>query len=468
MKSNNVLNFKMMSGCDFQKAKLFYTVHYNWAWVVQEALCRDTKTLPVDLLKLSCEYQMVDVMLCDRVKLLPSQRGLLRARKITYALFRAEFFLEDNMNSTYAAWANSTALAFLDPKDALYKYLRSSNAQSTMPPTTLISWDCKLESDIDNLPSCPALLKAALGSGGFGIYVVFSKKDILQVVQSHANFAKKDENFLKGLRRDYDGDIPSWSLQPLLNSIRIHNGFRCQIRIYVIACDHMMFMFLTQEVRIPQWEDNKDLHESSSPSPSYSLEHSNDHPISPEIIALHDEIEIFEAQCCGNSQAKPYNRNRKKSLTNRLLLDEVEELCPWKESLFQCVREAFLSLKPIIESKLSCNDLNSISNEADNTVKMSQLAIAGIDLILADTQSTQQEQCDTNLNNTSSNNSSEFQSDQNRYAPYILELNNNPAMPPTNKLMSERYRCHLVDFVQKTIRLGLSNGVEYDGFEKLW
>ena len=68
--------------------------------------------------------------------------------------------------------------------------------------------------------------------------------------------------------------------------------------------------------------------------------------------------------------------------------------------------------------------------------------------------------CSSSSNNNSSSDSSGSSSDSsgNGLDAYIVEVNNNPAMPsPTKHSMSEQYRQHLVDLAAAIIGLGLSH-----------
>jgi hypothetical protein len=167
-----------------------YTAHHNWAWVLKEALKQ-----------VSQKYKKrgINVHLCDRFTELPSQIKIKemeskinsdskkKKSKIKYALFRIEIEKNhnndnNNGNSTHNsnddsndddhfltnfcdAWATSSAFAFLDAKDALYRELLKQNAHHLMPLTTLLHWNLDTITDIGVLPSSPAILKAALGSG---------------------------------------------------------------------------------------------------------------------------------------------------------------------------------------------------------------------------------------------------------------------------------------------------------------
>lgn len=160
----------------------FYTVHPNWKWVVEEAihlLCSNSNVVPI------ASQLPSQIMYSQRRE----KDKTLQKIKYSYALFRLE------MTSGASVWASSTAFASLDAKDALYRVLRGSyshcllisninciikltfnyidkGSEHLMPRTTLLNYDFKNEEDIGDFPSNPAILKAALGSGGDCLYIV--------------------------------------------------------------------------------------------------------------------------------------------------------------------------------------------------------------------------------------------------------------------------------------------------------
>ena len=85
-----------------------------------------------------------------------------------------------------------------------------------MPASHLIEWDCEDISYLSEFPSRPALLKAPLGSGGFGLYFVFSKFDVLEVIRGHRKRAEEHPGFLDELQRDYDRYGKESSLCPCI------------------------------------------------------------------------------------------------------------------------------------------------------------------------------------------------------------------------------------------------------------
>jgi hypothetical protein len=108
-----------------------------------------------------------------------SQQNLDKKEKARYALFRIEVSEASSFLSEHgvregrirAVWATASALEYLDPKDALYREMQASGVHSSMPATALIPWDCDRLDGVPELPAHKCLLKASLGSGGYGLYI---------------------------------------------------------------------------------------------------------------------------------------------------------------------------------------------------------------------------------------------------------------------------------------------------------
>ena len=272
--------------------------------------------------------------------------------------------------------------------------------------------------------------------------------------------AAQEDGFLNRLKDSYNGQVPSWSLQEYVRSVLVCGGKKCQIRVYAVACNEHMYIYKTPEVRIPFWSvdnsDNKDTNDSTS-------------------------VDGFEAQCCEASNAIPYNRNRVKAETNRLLLSEVEEIQHAHSAILATVRSALLSLKPSILSHSRRSSPTETEGERggdgahglphDSTdechIDSRSMAIAGIDLMLKETYYVNDESRDigteTSLHSGATDKSVVL-------TPLIIELNNNPAMPSPNKRMSALYREHISRFVESVIRLGIAPAdAKCDVlFEQLW
>jgi hypothetical protein len=147
-----------------------YTAHYNWAWVVSGA---------VDTLR--AEIHADEVECHDRFRDLPSCKAAVGKVKATYALFRLDIANSGQM-VTHMVRTRSDMFGFLDPKDSLARICQLMNATHFMPGSILIPWNWTNGGPEDplavqiraSLKVGPKLLKAPLGSGGFGLYFVYS------------------------------------------------------------------------------------------------------------------------------------------------------------------------------------------------------------------------------------------------------------------------------------------------------
>jgi hypothetical protein len=328
-----------------------------------------------------------------------------------------------------------------------------------MPRTELIPHDCDDEALIPDLlltpssasPSPQWLLKAPLGSGGDSLYFVSSKCDALAIMRAHRVKAENTPGFLEGLRADYGGSVPSWSLQSIIPSVVLSNERKCQVRAYVIYCDSELYLYTDYEVRQPMWiksDDDETLAENLTTESSENM--------SPSLQA---DIE-FCSNCING--ARPYNFRRSKTHTERMMISEVDGMLSeesTREKITEVMLSAFRALKPkILSESLHPLEANreilrnksslppsSVSNssEVNNTNKdetfsnsletvsynqsIAEMAIIGADLII----------------------------EEKTMQPYIVEINNNPAMPAPHKTMTETYRDHLMEFVASLISLGI-------------
>jgi hypothetical protein len=395
------------------KKELYYTTHHNWAWVVEAALD-----------EVAADLGSAKIVHCSRVRDLPSARDAPR-RKPEYALVRVEY-----NGSAFSATSN--AFAAVDDKDALFQALQDGGAKDLMPETALLRWDADCEGDVPDSPklepSC--LLKAACGSAGFGLYFVYSKADILEVIRFHASKARAEPGFIDKLARDH-GKVPMWSLQSVVPSFRIDGGRRCQIRAYVVYCNSHLYLYEDYEVRVPSWGKN-DIDNIISSSGSRNEDAAGCEGSS-------DGLELFDEACCNSSSARPYNRGRNKQETRRHLLDEFETLKGAKANITACLLSALSAMRRKLDGCARVDDPSRTN-----------VAVAGVDLMLA---------AGLLENGVSLSEHAEAK---------ILEFNNNPAMPSSHKSMSPDYRTSLVRLVRSIILLGLSGGVNHDKFMCCW
>jgi hypothetical protein len=527
-----------------ENATVHYTAHHNWAWVLAEAI----RHISIE----QSDGTPVPTYLCSRCKELPSQRDPHdKKTKIKYALFRLEIertslknlsVAQTSLSTTVSVWATSPAFAFLDPKDALYRELQLRKCGHLMPKTTLLNWDLTDTCDIGDLPSVPALLKASLGSGGFGLYFVYDKNDVLSIIKAHADRARTFAGFLDSLRRDHNGNIPCWSLQSLLKSYRVigeysvsqedqlsssHNTVkdalkhpsrsstkRCQIRVYIVSCGLHLYMYDTYEARLPSWNiDLEGVLTAASSAQGVSLNtttttttsQSNER-MTQEIISDTQEsvdslgdiaeetmtVDEFETYCCSGGNARPYNQDRNKSITERFIFEELPDLEFARETVGNCVRDAMNALKIPILHQMNANSqvanpaevglihgsdsgrlqnfLTSIEKSALsdklqngctsnlNDKSPTEMAICGIDLMLEIVE-----------NDFIGEEEKILKSSKPEFRAFILEVNNNPAMASNGKLMSMKYRNHLIQFAKNTLLLGLGESNISDlNFEYLW
>lgn len=397
-------------------AKLHFTAHHNWSWVVEEAL--------KEYVAHQAETPSLEVIRCHRARELPSQLSIAKHSKPEYALMRVE-------TPTSQVWATSYAFTTIDAKDRLFQAVCNTPAVTCMPPTKLLPWDTSSEEQVPDFPTQPSLLKAACGSGGFGLYFVQSKADVVSVMSYHAQRACRDGgDFLEKVKSDYAGQVPHWSLQAVVPSIRVMDYRRPQIRAYVVYSHGHCYLYKALEVRVPSWGDQSIDTIISSPSSS---------GVSADVK---DDFEIFDDECCANSNARPYNRGRIKKETQRLALDEVNELgssSGAKEAVIDCMVRMMVALQPTIQSAAAAGDVADLNHCSGRN----KIAVAGVDLMMA-------------------------AASDSAAIPQVLEFNNNPAMPAPHKLMTEKYRASLIKLVRSIIELGLSQGAEHDDFIRCW
>ena len=424
-------------------AIVYYNVHHNWEWVLYEAL----SSAKFDWNALNMAFAITSSSLhhCKRLRELPSQKnGPSSNEKPTYSLLRVEI-------NDLSVWATSTAFTRLDSKDYLFSELTKYQVAHTMPLTSLIDYDISSINHIPDIPHLPCYLKAACGSGGFGIYKVSTKSDILSIIQYHAKKAQEHKGFIDSLLQQYHGSIPQWSLQTFIPSVKVNDNRRCQIRAYVIYCNNKLYLYNTLEVRLPYWNETAVSNETDETAPSET--------------DARKLVYDYELACCAGTTCIPYNKHRMKECTERYLLCELSEISHTDSIVKACVTEAMTALKPSILETDKGHNYDQSPNLTPTSSNRSTLAICGIDVILyydslntsTDT-STQHLTDNTNITDINASNSSGNSSDTHstrKIKAKILELNNNPAMPHPKKHMSILYRQHLIDFVGNIVELGL-------------
>lgn len=403
--------------------QVYYTAHHNWRWVAQMAFQQMEKHWNDHYGEEDSKICCVE---CSRSRDLPSNRNV--KSKAEYSLIRLDLVFKNE--KCIKIRMDSPAMSFMDPKDILYRTLLAGGAEHTMPRTYLLPWDTE---DIPNFLSFPAMLKAPLGSGGFGLYFVFAKEDVYEVMKNHRLRAKKEEKTIENIEKAFYSEYPlSWSLQelvlPQLCSVPGDEMAtrKSQVRAYVVECNGSMYMYNTIEVRLPSWDVDlsQTLAAESKKIPVAVQKDVN------EVPKWSDPV---ENECCGNSNARPYNEKRNKGDTERYLLKEISELVSSEKAIRDCVMTAFTALAPKLSARADAYQLLKQQSSPTRADEVS-LSVVGIDLLVRRKETSDDE-----------------------FEALIVEVNNNPAMPGSAKQMSPAYRQHLIDFNQSIISLGLQH-----------
>ena len=386
--------------------RVSYTSHHCWSWVVTEAVKKRSS----------------DAVKVPRWRELPSvtseEVAAVKASGVSpYALFRVE---EEIQNGEIdGVWCTSTVFDAFDAKDALYMrapagvmpdtLLLPCDATSSHPPGTDRLIDAFLSKHGGRV-----LLKAALGSGGNGIYFVSSSADVLAVLRGHAAAANEVDGFHEKLRALYEGRVPLWSLQERLQPVLVGGGRKSQVRMYCVFLKRarLCYLYRDAEVRLPQWNDGE------------------------EAVVADNCMEEYEVRVCGGGGAVPYNRGRIKRDTERLLLSECPELKGAESSLRDCMVKTMTGLMPHILQTADTSEAPKPGRE--------QVAVLGADLVVV-------------------------RAATGEFLARLLEVNNNPAMPqPDLHRMSISYRAHLVAFVEALLELGFAAGpVTHTRFDRV-
>ena len=408
-------------------ASLFaYTVHPNWKWVVQESLSSES---PGPVVYMESPRDLPSQKRGEGEKGGDSERvGKQRRQRFAYALFRYELVHDQTSTTaqmTTDAWATSLAFANLDAKDALYRALSNANAAHLMPKTYLLRYDlASIEGMPENLPSMPcSILKAALGSGGDCLFFVRSKSAILDVITDHKRKAESFPGFIESLVREY-GAVPAWSLQAYHIPLCIDwfgKRRRSQFRVYCVYSQlpkKAVYIYNQVEVRLPEWNIDLD-----------------------SLLGITSEKRLNDGH--DFDLCRPYNEGRNKTLTDRVTLMEISKQLELELGLMegestklqdkilshvlhtmQALQEQIISnVKPPEELPFPVSS-SSTSFTSLSDLSRNEVAVVGIDILLSSTGQ-----------------------------PYILEFNNNPAMPQQHKRMSDAYKEHLINLMSSIKKL---------------
>ena len=413
-------------------ALLVYTVHPNWKWVVQESLA--SFTVNSSSIEVHCKESPRDLpsqgqigvdkeeQFNEGMRETGKSKRHLRRQKYAYALFRYEFVCTEAATATVMksdAWATSLAFANLDAKDDLYRALTRANAAHLMPTTYLLPYDLTSIEDMpEKLPSSPcSILKAALGSGGDCLFFVTSKSVILSIIVEHKKKAETFPGFLESLVKDY-GAVPAWSLQAYYYPLCIDwlgKRRRSQFRVYAVYSQQpkrAIYIYKQVEVRLPEW--NVDL----------------DNLLSNATNCLSGD----DGCKSDLGTSRPYNEERNKALTDRVTMMEISRhleselmlqdggCAQLQNKIVSHVANAMHALREHIAINTSSHApsyrASPSSFPALGMLPRNEVAVVGVDIILSSVG-----------------------------VPYILEFNNNPAMPQQHKQMSDAYREHLITLV---------------------
>jgi hypothetical protein len=307
--------------------KIWFTSHYNWEWVVMESLADITSAMNESNID-----QQTTLEKCERFRNLPSSILSIEKVKPSYALFRLDLVdyqghlgtnpkNETSTNPTHSETmplkvrTRSDVFGFLDPKDSLVRMAKLLNVEHCLPDTLLLDWNClgkwiaqpseernKALAEIRTmLAGGPKLLKAPLGSGGFGLYFVYSVHDIEEIVKCHKQKADESDGFMRSLSETFygfDADcVLAWSLQEIHSTVRVASPLfvqqqrgqlqqdqvastsispstgtgttggaqgcddlrrRCQVRAYVALVGGALYLCSSYEVRLPAWDMDLD------------------------------------------------------------------------------------------------------------------------------------------------------------------------------------------------------------------
>eukprot|EP01032_Pedospumella_encystans_P008761 gene8761-10364_t len=388
-----------------------------------------------------------------------------------------------------------------------------------MPDTVLIPWDWpaqdRLSVDDEDpevgsriaimLSSGPKLLKAPLGSGGFGLYFVYSTTDVEEIVRCHRNKAEEKDGFMEDLRHTFYGfksdSVLAWSLQDVISGVRVMPPMiqnraelcntdiknstsgvtaisrRCQVRAYIVMVNDQLYLYQVYEVRLPSWDLDLDATLSTEYALYNDAAKDNTTSTSDNDATLHTPswTSELENEYCGTGHGRPYNEFRNKGSTERYVLSELTELNGSEKAIEACMRKLFTALKPVVVSRQrKMHPTNEAMN--NNNDGCSGAGAAGAakkdlghvfdweEITLASKTAFQPTDTENTKNNSVLSEVAivgvdlVLQQDTltQDFSARIVEINNNPAMPAAEgKHMSALYKQHLVNFVASTIQLAV-------------
>jgi hypothetical protein len=131
-------------------------------------------------------------------------------------------------------------------------------------------------------------------------------------------------------------------------------------------------------------------------------------------------------------------------------MEEVPELVGAEGAVTACVREAFRALRDTRNMPSLSRPLDRSGEEGRAGGRRVTMAVAGVDLLVARRQPPlcSEKAIDSEKKKEKVTGVGEFEA-------FIVEVNNNPAMPDEKKTMSRKYREHLFTLVSSIITLGI-------------
>lgn len=333
---------------------------------------------------------------------------------------------KDNSRPWILRAFHCTSQAFdgLDDKDELARTLKRCRCEDMdiSPPSQLINWDvtkeeCKnlvgdsLPSLLDETEIAPAstriaVLKEPMGSRGTGVFFVRDADEIHTIIEEHRQRAVSEDGFLDNLIAQ-KGRIPSWVLQAEVKPcLLIRDRRKFHIRTYVVCV-----------------EANALLDEP--------LDGEEEEDLMKTYIYNRHEIRIAEESLIATDEEESGQRNRGAHITetfDRNLLQDEPELVQRNLSakIESFVARAFEALRPDMERRIVMS-AETLEGENENSrgcmVLPHKFAIAGLDLMVTE---------DERI--------------------YLLEVNVNPAAPPSETVPTE-FQSHLTGLFRDTMEL---------------
>jgi hypothetical protein len=361
----------------------------------------------------------------------------------------------------------SGALDGLDNKDTLCATLRRAGLSFVAPPSTLIEWDAVVEELSDaTFPRCIGgdgdgtvshekrtfVLKSALGSQGQGIYFVSTLSEVMRELTIQADNARKYVGLLEEVRGRY-GRLPAWVLQSEVPSLLVRGGRKCHIRSYVLVVERGssldMYIYRKHEVRVAAMRYD---------ASSYS------------------------------DRGSHITNGAGKELTERCLTEDIAELNGIEEELEQYVVQMFESVRQemicsIAEARRSDCEREELENKQLSAnastyghCKSVKFAFAGVDIMVDNSWKLRSKEYLQDKKEKWNNFRSVRDKKGNHDSAvenlglqlegpfWMLELNRNPAAPPSH-VISSKFHDHLMEVSRGAVKITMGNDDGCTGFK---